>query len=182
MLQPCKTIWSIISTNYFNKQWNNSQMPSSIGRTNLPENDQGATELCHHHQPQSVSFRESGGNCDYATASGLGRAQQQRRHGRVVRLHLDVTLLEYIVSMHAKRGEFSRSASSGHHHQVEINIKTTRDLEEARATRRSFMRYLCSVFLWRIYTFSRIWHNFGHRILRIVFRHILLDRMSKCFL
>jgi integrator complex subunit 8 len=62
----------------------------------------------------------------------------------------DVTLLEYIVSMHAKRGEFSRKRIAlDIITQVEININNNEEiLREARATRRSaFMRYLCSVFL-----------------------------------
>ena len=62
----------------------------------------------------------------------------------------DVTALEYAVSMHTKRGEFSRKRRALETiSQLEINTNNNEEiLREARATRRSaFLRYMASSFL-----------------------------------
>ena len=96
----------------------------------------------------------NGGDCDYATAfRSLEERNSNDAMDELYDFIWDVTLLEYIVSMHAKRGEFSRKRIAlDIITQVEININNNEEiLREARATRRSaFMRYLCSVFLWKL--------------------------------
>ena len=93
----------------------------------------------------------NGSDCDYATAF---RALEERNSNdsmdELYDFIWDVTLLEYIVSMHAKRGELSRTRRALEIiSRVEININNNEEiLREARASRRSrFLRHLCSVFL-----------------------------------
>jgi len=62
----------------------------------------------------------------------------------------DVTLLEYLVSMHSKRGEISRKRKALEViSQLDINTNNHEEiLREAKSTRKSaFFRYLCKAFL-----------------------------------
>ena len=93
----------------------------------------------------------SGSDCDYATAF---RSLEERNScdamDELYDFIWDVTLLEYIASMHAKRGELSRKRRAlDIISKVETNINNNEEiLRAARATRRAaFLRYLCSVFL-----------------------------------
>ncbi len=139
------------STQFFMKPWN-----SGIQSPDSPWDEQmfvkmvkSTTELGHH--AQSVVLCQFQSEVDYVTA--FKALEERTCYDAMDDLYAflwDITILEYAVSMHTKKGEISRKKKAleaiG---QLEINTNNNEEiLREAKAERRSaFLRYMSSCYL-----------------------------------
>ena len=145
----------IVSTQFFSKPWTNSL--GSIEASNAGGWDERifvkmikcTSELGHH--GESIVLCQFQSEVDYVTA--FKSLEERNGFDAMDGLYpflWEVTILEYAVSMHNKKGELSRKKKALETiAQLEINMNNNEEiLREAQASRRSaFLRYLAANYI-----------------------------------
>ena len=141
----------IVSTQFFNKPWNAVQIISDLtwDERIFVKMIKCASELGHFGEAMVLCQFQS--EVDYVTAF---KALEERNGfdgmDGLYQYLWDVTILEYAVSMHHKRGEISRKRKALETmSQLEINTNNNEEiLREAQSARRSaFLRYMASNYI-----------------------------------
>ena len=142
----------IVSTQYFTKPWTNSVGPG-LAPAESPWDERifvkmikCTSELGHHAESMVLCQYQS--EVDYVTA--FKSLEERNGFDAMDSLYpflWDVTILEYAVSMHNKKGELSRKRKALETiSQLEINTNNTEEiLSAAQASRRgAFLRYMAA--------------------------------------
>jgi len=141
----------IVSTQFFLKPWSNMQAltDATWDERIFVKMIKCTSELGHH--AESMILCQFQSEVDYVTAF---KALEERNAfdgmDALYQYLWDVTILEYAVSMHNKKGEFSRKKKALETiSQLEINTNNNEEiLREAQAARRSsFLRYMASNYI-----------------------------------
>lgn len=141
----------VVSTQFFLKPWSNLQslQDATWDERIFNKMIKCTSELGHH--AESMILCQFLGEVDYVTAF---KALEERSGfdgmDALYQYLWDVTILEYAVSMHSKKGELSRKKKALEAiSQLEINTNNNEEiLREAQAARRSsFLRYMAANYI-----------------------------------
>ena len=137
---------AIVSTQYFTKPWSTSLDATEWDERIFVKMIKCTSELGHH--AESMVLCQFQSEVDYVTA--FKSLEERNGFDAMDSLYpflWDVTILEYAVSMHNKKGELSRKKEALETiSQLEINTNNNEEiLREAQAARRgAFLRYMAA--------------------------------------
>lgn len=137
----------IVSTQFFSKPWSNTECPWD--ERIFVKMIKCTSELGHHGESMVLCQFQS--EVDYVTA--FKSLEERNGFDAMDGLYpflWDVTILEYAVSMHNKKGELSRKRKALETiSQLEVNTNNNEEiLREAQAARRSsFLRYMAANYI-----------------------------------